>query len=308
MPNLNHYRTICAADWGASTAKRSAYAADVETRRITPLDGGPWTLPSLVEAAMRKPGPVLLAIDAVLGLPSVHFRAARTAVPAWRGVETFLDWLRLAHATPGTFDPVGTAAAWSPARPFFRVPKGRGSLTAYWTAAGGRLFRGFEETLGAKPMFAVSGIPGTVGSGTRALFLDLAPLLSRDDRAFGVWPFEGNLEELAARHHVVVAEMYPRISYALSVADVVPAPLLRVAKTKDAPRAAHVAKVAAAAWVREQRVVLGDLAAPIADEDAFDAWVSAGALLRCVLEGHDLEAQNLDAAVEGSMLAIGLVA
>ena len=56
----------------------------------------------------------------------------------------------------------------------------------------GGFLREIDRRTGAKPIFAVSGIPGTVRSGIRALWRELAPLL-REERDFSVWPFEEDL-------------------------------------------------------------------------------------------------------------------
>src|SRR5205085_11586914 len=109
--------------------------------------------------------------------------------------------------------------------PFFRVPPGAGSRTAFELRArlaGASLLREIERRLDAKSAFIVSGIPGTVGSGTLALWSELAPLL-RGARTFAVAPFEGQPPELVASRRVVVAELYPRACYSAALRDA-PAP------------------------------------------------------------------------------------
>lgn len=302
------FSTIVTADWSAALAKRSVYVADVETRTVRRLPGEEWTFEALLDRSAALPPPVLLGIDAVLGLPRPYFDAARALVPTWAPARGFLDWLALTMATPEVFDPVSAAAEWTPVRPFFRVPPGKGSLKAYWAAAEGLLFRSGEKETGAKPMFAVSGIAGTVGSGTCSVFRSLAPLVGARDRPFGIWPFDGSLTDVASRYPITLAEMYPRLAYALGEASVIPAPLRGVAKTKREKREAYLDRLLAAAWRRDHCATIGDSEYALASEDDFDALVSGAALLRCVLDGHRLESPDVrDAAVEGSILAVHLL-
>jgi hypothetical protein len=93
----------------------------------------------------------------------------------------------------------------------FSVPKGPRSLGSYVQAAhrhGVTLHRAIETVTRAKPLFIKSGIPGTVGSATCALWRELAPLLV-NSRTFRVWPFDGDLEELLKSTKMVIAEVYP---------------------------------------------------------------------------------------------------
>lgn len=294
-------------DWGKEHAKRSAWRADVAERTVTPLAGGPWTLENVVRAAEKLPGPVLVGIDAALGIPQAYFDAARLKIPAWASATDFLPWLRLALGTPGFFTETKTAGAWRHDRPFTAVPKGKGSLREIWTRAGGPLMRAVDTATGAKSPFVVSGIPGTVGSGTRALWNELVPLLQQNDDV-RLWPFEGSLAAIRARKKVCLAEIYPRVCYALALDDTLPAPLRRVSKVKAPPRARALAQLLRAAWFRAAGVTLAPKHVEAArdNEDDFDAVISALALLRCVLEGRSLERPGTF-DVEGDILGVGLL-
>ena len=82
--------------------------------------------------------------------------------------------------------------------------------------------------------------------------------------------------------------MYPRAAYATALLDAPPtsrAPLV-VAKTDAGVRREAIAALRSAHWVRSLGVELRDLAQAEANEDDFDACVTAAALLRCVLEGR----------------------
>ena len=98
-------------------------------------------------------------------------------------------------AGSGALDAEASRRAWTPASPFFRVPAGTGSFAALLRAAGGRslLYRQVDLRFGAKPVLALGGIPGTVGSGSRALWKEL---LAGRDRSLALWPFDGELEPL----------------------------------------------------------------------------------------------------------------
>ena len=85
------------------------------------------------------------------------------------------------------------------------------------------MLRKIDGATGAKPLFAVSGIPGTVGSGTRSFWQELIPRLT-DSLDFAVWPFEGDLRRLLASRGIVLAETYPALFYAAVLARTLPAP------------------------------------------------------------------------------------
>ena len=85
------------------------------------------------------------------------------------------------------------------------------------------------------------------------------------------------------------------------------APLI-VAKTDVGVRREAISSLRAASWVRSLRVTLENLAEAEANEDDFDACVTAAALLRCVLDGSPLCPTQLEsAASEGGMLGTGSV-
>lgn len=275
---------------------RRAWVAEIGERSVTPADVTP-TLASLLAFARALPGRTVVAIDAALGVPRFYLDGARRAVPAWSGAEDFLGWVALALRTPGVLREVHSAADWQHDRPFIRVPPGRGALHAFWTRCGGRLVRAIDEVTGAKSPFVVAGIPGTVGAGSRALWRELVDLLSAPDLA--IWPFHGTLDAIRAR--IALAEIYPRVCYALALAPELPAPLMPLAKGTASVRAWAVDELQAARWVRAHAVRLGDLALARSNEDAFDAMISAAAMLRCALDGQPLDGDGSD-AVEGGIL------
>jgi hypothetical protein len=286
---------LLCVDWGKHAAKRAVYAAlpgERWTIRRERPEGEGWTLPGLLDRARllrdRTAVAVLVGIDAVLGLPARHAR------------RPFLESLLALHEQ-GSLD--GEIRP-----PFFAVPKGKGSLGQWRDSRGGdaAVRREIERLTGAKSVFIVSGIPGTVGSGSRALWRELAPMLERGDRDFALWPFEGKLEHLIAARRVVLAESYPRAAYAVALSPALPARLLSIAKTRPEVRALWLAELAAAPWLA--RVELRDLDAARASEDDFDAMLTAAALVRLLDERRPLSCDLVDPRTEGGILPTGGIA
>ena len=301
-------RTFLSADWSKSPEKRSVHVADLAARRIRREEGREWDLAALLEVArgLAGAGPVLVGLDLALGLPAGYWAKARQA-PGWRGPGSFVDWLGGLAGESGFFEPVATAREWRVDRPFFRVPAGKGSLAAYGRRVEGGLLRRIDARTGAKPMFAVSGIPGTVGSATRAFWMELAAALG-GDRDFAVWPFEGTLEKLFADGRIVLAETYPGLAYGAAVAAELPSRQLLVGKTKAAARAGVCDLLEEAAWVARGGVDLGGLEPARGDEDAFDSQLTAAAVLRCAVEGRVVcDPAWVDERVEGGMVLAGPV-
>ena len=169
------------------------------------------------------------------------------------------------------------------------------------------MLRGLDVATGANPVFAVSGMPGVVGGGTREFWRELVPHLS-GDRNFAIWPFEGELNALLASRGVVLCETYPALAYAAALADDLPTGQTANSKTKPEWRNEACDRLTHAGWVRANGIDLGDLARVRANEDDFDAHFTAAAVLRCILEGRELAHANwIDAEAEGSMLLAGII-
>ena len=203
MTDLSIDRIVC-VDWGKELGKRCAWVAEVEARCVRKLEGDRWTLANVLAASRRLDGRIIVAIDAVLGIPAGYLERLQAWAADWRDVNGFLSWMHREAATPQFFVESRDAANWRYDQPFIAVPKGAGSLGAFWIRSGGRLLRRIEEETGAKSLFIVSGIPGTVGSGTRALWQELTPLIL-PGRDFGVWPFEAPLAALLDKHPVAIS-------------------------------------------------------------------------------------------------------
>ena len=286
------------------------HVADLAVRRIWHEERSNWTLKALLELAaeLAQHGSVLAGIDAALGIPAGYWDEVQTRDWGIQGSPTnFIDWLRRLAADTEFFAEVQEPRQWRVDRPFFRVPGRKGGLNDFKNRFSDGFLRPIDKLTGAKPLFAVSGIPGTVGSGTRALWKELIPLL-RAKRDFAVWPFEGALPELLSRHGIVLAETYPGLAYAAALAPTLPAARWKVAKTQRHARKHAGELLMASPWIQESGVALGDLDPARNDEDAFDSHLTAAAVLRCGLEGRALcDAKWIDKCAGGAMLLAGPV-
>jgi hypothetical protein len=296
---------VLAADWSGSARRRAVYRAQGGSapalEREPPPPGG-WDLLALLERARalrdRLGAGVLIAIDAVLGVPT---RFARQV-----GAGGFLECVAWLARCGALEHECASPELWSPQRPFFRIPAGAGGRRRFEAAAGGSagLLRQVDAQLHARPVFALSGIPGSVGSGSRALWRELAPQLARGARDFAVWPFEPvELPPPAGR--IALAEAYPRAAYAVALAPELPARLAPLAKGRAEVRARALAQLHSSPWVLAAGVALDDLAPARADPDLFDALLTAAALLRLVVAGQPLAGPPIDARVEGAILPTG---
>lgn len=153
----------------------------------------------------------------------------------------------------------------------------------------------------------MAGIPGSVGSGAINARIGLANLLPRT-RDFKVWPFEGTLPELFASGRIVIAENYPRAIYAAALSDVPAArrSRMRLSKTRAVTGQEAIECLLCRPWIAGNQVAVRDTEDALADENQFDALVTAAGLLRLVLEGQPLSSPNFeDPAAEGGILGTG---
>ncbi len=311
--DANPMAFFLSADWSKDAKKRSVHVADLHERRIRYAECGGWNLAKLLALARKYAhwGPVLIGIDLAIGLPNRYWQAllcsGRHGDPA-----SFVEWLGQRDPDSDFFRRVRSPSEWRVDRPFFHVPKGKGGRKSFEEKLDGGFYRRIDAKAGAKPLFAVSGIPGVVGSATRAFWKELVPLLRAGDRDFAVWPFEGELNELLRDRRIVLAETYPALAYGTVLAGELPAHQVLVAKTKCEQRRAVCERIAVARWVESAHVDLGDLG-PLQDdtesaEDAFDSHVTAAAVMRCILDNRPLVAPDwIDPVAEGSMLLAGPV-
>ena len=289
---------IIAVDWSKHPNKRAAYRAEPASgtvSRVTPCAG----LEQLIRYASALETPALIGIDAAIGFPAAPWERLVGNTPDQSG--SFIDFLLGDGVPPRFFDPVAHPEAWSPSRPFIRPPPGRWSLNAFAEASANGLRRRIDSRLRAQPIFVTSGLPGSVGSGTQAVWQEM--IQARGRSQFSVWPFQGRLTDLLTSRIPVIAEIYPKACYGIALADELPAPLVAIGKTREAAREAALERLVGADWVARHRVKLRDLDAARRNEDDFDALLSAAALMRLVLDRAPLEGADwVDPRAEGGVL------
>lgn len=313
-PVVNYPRplTFVSADWGKSKEKRSVHVATVTAsgkadiaHKRAPKSG--WSFGELLTLAASKCGSVLIGVDLALGVPERYWQAV-TMLRKHRALH-FVDWLR--ERGDDFFEPGKAGGEWSPQQPFFHVPKGGRRRTEAQLRGG--FLRTLDWLTAANPIWALSGIPGSVGSGTVAFWRGLRDALR--DRGtpgavpFVVWPFEVVNEMVPfIDTQIVVAETYPRLAYAAALNEgLCPAPRrLGIPKTKDDKRYAVAQRFKKLNWVNEH---LGSYDDDFRrDEDRFDSFLTAAAVVRCVLEGKPIVSPEwVECQAEGSMLLAGPV-
>ena len=298
------------ADWSKDPRKRSVYVAHVEERRICKALPGTtgWKLDSLLSLAREysSQGRVLVGIDLALGVSRGYWRRVLDQ-HCGQQPAAFVHWLGELDPSGEFFETMRDPGQWRVERPWYAVQKGKGGRTSFEKQVDDRFLRRIDAATNAKPLFAVSGIPGTVGSGTRAFWQELIPRLA-GERDFAIWPFEDALSSSRSARTIVLAETYPGLAYAAALAGRLPARRIGIAKTKPVERDIAYNLLAQAEWVADNSVDLGELGPSRASDDDFDAHITAAAVLRCMIEGAPLvDSDWVDAEVEGSMLLAGPV-
>jgi 8-oxo-dGTP diphosphatase len=312
---------IVSVDWSSRAQGRAVCTAtpDASGWRVECVvaPAGGWALEAVLARAEAIAAPFggacLVAIDAVLGVPS-RFGASLGAADFPALLERFASQGELERASRGSPSGGGAdveAVAWSKERPFFRVGAGPGGLGRLVADAGGRatLYRQIERATGGNPVFALSGIPGTVGSGSLALWRELLALRRAGGPRLRLWPFEVELDAVADAGCPVLAESYPRACYAVALAGSLPTAARSLGKSKPAVRRAALEALAASDWIRRrtrgQSLGSEALAAASQGEDDFDALLQAVALARLVDEGRTLATQLVDPRFEGGIVGTG---
>ena len=307
MARGDTWSVIACADWSKERKKREVYAASPRDKRVWrmgPPRGG-WDFESVVAAAetagAEETGPALVGFDAPIGVPAGFIDPTRA--------RSFTAWLRSPRGTEA-FVPVRSPGEWTVSRPFFIVPGGEGSIKAFYARMEEALvvqpLRWIERKTQGKCVFIAGGIPGSVGSSAIDLWSGLRKCPSR----VAIWPFDGGIEELRRGSKTVVGEIYPRMAYGLAIGLGKGRQVrVAVAKTNREVREAFLQELMGGEnWVRRRKVTICDFERAAESEDAFDALVTAAALLRCVLEGTPLSNTPLDDRVaEGGILGGGSV-
>ena len=184
------FTIFISADWSKDPRKRSVFVAYLEERRIGREPPGPsgWNLETLLALARKlsKRGSVLIGVDLALGVSRGYWRLLLDRSGDMRP-ETFVHWLEDLDPAGEFFETTRDPTRWRVGRPWFAIQPGQGGRRSFEDYADDRFLRRIDAATGAKPLFAVSGMPGTVGSGTRAFWQELIPRLA-GERDFAIWP------------------------------------------------------------------------------------------------------------------------
>lgn len=301
---------ILAVDWGKLPKKRAVYVAETSARTVRRLEGN-WSLDALVRTARtwQGDGAVIIAIDAPLGVPAEYFSQMRAQLK----LKEKASFLGLLGAVPDDyFDVVKHPRAWRHQRPFFSVLAGKDGLGAFKRKAGCEITREVDRRTRAKSPFIASGIPGSVGSGAIELWRQLRTLRadSRLARAVKVWPFEGALDKLTRKNHIILAETYPRACYSIALRDCAPEerPITALAKTRHTTRTGAIQALQEVRQHWAHSVEIENLDEARHGEDDFDACLTAVALLRATLDGTLFRPTSLvDRRAEGGILGLSAV-
>ena len=290
---------IVCADWSKSPANRAVWVAapaTKEVRRLEPTPGTPWTVARVLERTTRlvgTAGSALVSFDAPIGVPESYLDAARTDFggPA---AATFLDWLPLADASREFWDPVRSPAAWSVRRPFFVVPKGKGSLDGFnraAAAAGIELRRDVEFASRGQIRFCLR-IAWTGRSGCSGA-------LARTPEGASPNRFHGLLSSGRSRSPRRPRARRPgrrrelsASAYGTALSAELPAKPRVLSKTKQRTRTAEVINLQTSPWIAEFGVSLNGLSAAVASEDDFDALNDRGSAAQadaCGPAAHSLD-------------------
>lgn len=300
---------IIVADWSKAIPKRVVYHLNVPQRCIKCLNPPPngWSVQLIADTASQFGGRTLILFDVAIGFPRSLFNMIRTAVEPIR-LANFSDFLR-SELSDMYLGESQSHNDWGIHCPYIHVPSGNGALTLFTQRAqrmGVLLYREIDLKTKARSPLILSGIPGTVGSGSRDVLKGLRCLKRHD---VSIWPFDGGLDLLLARDHLVIGEIYPRALYGHVLLDVSVNErcLIALGKTRDHIRDAAVAQLEGQQWHRELGVSLDQdlLQRARKDEDDFDAYFSSLGILRLLLENVPLEASPLiDRVAEGGMLGV----
>ena len=278
------------ADWSTRPARRwqsaAVLQADGRYRLLPTVRTG--TLAELFGSLAADGGRVLLGFDFPIGLPAAYARRARiddfaAALPRF-GSGRFAQFYEVAERV----DQIRLE------RPFYpHRPGGRGRqqlLDALGLATWRDLLRRCDLASPTRPaagaLFWTLG-GSQVGKAAIAGWRDLLGPALRDGVDVGLWPFQGGLEELLARHRFTVVETYPGEVY--SHLGLVPALRRDGGKRSRAARQAAACRLLCAARGLDVEVepstraeIEGGFGGSTEAEDRFDAVVGLLGMLGVV--------------------------
>ena len=295
MPQLNPFHIIC-IDWSKHAHKRRIWWRPAGTQSIEPLALEGTNLIDVLEYFESEKNPVLVGIDAAIGAP----RQVLTQFSAGERINNagFFQWMNWLFDYGYPDEPVTSPEDWHYSRPFIHVPPGKGSKSAF-THYGIPLHRTVEAGLNSNSPLIVSGIPGTVGSGSRELWRQIWESKIRQVSNVAVWPYDGELANLLKNTQFVLAEIYPKACYGIALSDSLPSPLIALAKTKQPTREKTVQQILDK---YSNTLQIENIDQCRNNEDDFDAMISTLALHRLFEHKIILEPKTTACHSEGAVL------
>lgn len=280
---------IIAIDWGATPAKRQLCRAVLRGKRYSVEKPEPVVDPS----ALELPPGALIGFDCPIGLPKEY--GAISGLTSFRGALAAFGHGEFAQF----YEPATTAAEISIERPFYPTKSAGSSREDPKRRLGEAAFalRPCDRATGAGPLFWLVG-PKQCGRSAISVWRDvLTPRLG----ALALWPFDGPLDRLLANGKPVVAEMYP--AYLATTLG------LEVTSKRDPVVRARVGEellktVSGIDLIAVRDLLLAGFGPSPAGEDAFDATVSAIALVKLVQSGAMPEPPPEARSLEGWILGL----
>ncbi len=280
---------IIAIDWGATPQKRQLCRAVLRGKRY----GIERPQPVPDPAGLELPPGALIGFDCPIGLSSEY--AERAELTSFRTALSEFGRSRFEHF----YDVATTPEEIETERPFYPA-RGAGATREDLKKRLGDAalaVRPCDRATGAGPLFWLVGAK-QCGRSSITVWRDiLAPRLG----SVALWPFDGGLDALLKTGKPVVVEIYP--AYLLKTLG------LDVSSKRDpAARAATgaslVERTSGVDLIAVRDLLLNGFGSSAAGEDAFDATISALAMVALVTTGHIPEPPDESCAVEGWILGL----
>lgn len=280
---------IIAIDWGATPQKRQLCRAVLRGRRY----GLERPQPVPDPAALELPPGALIGFDCPIGVSAEY--AARAELRSFRSA--------LAEFGRGRFERfyevATTPAEIETERPFYPARGTGASRDDLRKRLGDAALalRPCDRATGAGPLFWLVGAK-QCGRSAITVWRDiLTPRLS----SLALWPFDGRLDALLKTGKPVVAEMYPAYLLKTLALDV---SSKRDPAARAAAGAAIVERTTGVDLIAVRELLLSGFGSSPAGEDAFDATLSALALVMLVTADRIPEPPEDSRAVEGWILGL----
>ena len=207
--------SVVHADWSKDPARRWFATASLEThgwRAQGPYPAGASGDIAATFGVARRAHPLLVGIDIPIGVPRAYAtRAGVASFRAWLGEVGKGRWSHFFEVCENP-DEISLERPFYPYRPGGTTRRALSTgLALDWDDLYRRCDRGRPGRRAAGPLFWTLGgqqVGKAAVTGWREL---LHPLV--DDRAAGLWPFDGDLAALIASRDVTIAETYPAELY-----------------------------------------------------------------------------------------------